>query len=126
MDQISAETLAKLNALNLWLQEVFGEGTRLSGFLLELGFSEESIQSLKTEHLTEYVDLVLAYIETNVENERRVRNHDVMLRYYGLYTGHQETLQQIADDLKLSRERIRQLRVRRKPKRSLSLSLNVF
>jgi DNA-directed RNA polymerase sigma subunit (sigma70/sigma32) len=103
------ETLAKLNALNDWLKVVYDNEVHLSDLLINAGISVENINEIKANYLSEYLDGVLLFLQNIDSGYDATRRHDVMLRHYGLVTGHKETLQSIADEYKVSRERIRQL-----------------
>ncbi|NUQ05084.1 MAG: hypothetical protein HUU31_14460 [Anaerolineae bacterium] len=117
-----ADVLSQLNALNEWLEDVFGEDTRFSTILSEGGISEADILLIKQQHLAEFLQQAVDCIVETVDKHDGERRNDVMVRHYGLLTGKPETLQAIGDSLNLSRERIRQLvkkrtQVYRYPKR---------
>lgn len=100
-------TLRQLDALNIWLGDVFGEGTRFSGLLTETGFTDAEINTIKSNYLTDFIQGVVDLVaNSNHGSERRNR---VMVRRYGLLDGNPETLQSIGTSMELSRERIRQL-----------------
>jgi DNA-directed RNA polymerase sigma subunit (sigma70/sigma32) len=106
---VTEKTLKLLDAINKWLDDVFGEGKRLSQLLSESGLEDAEIQRLKTHHLTEFIETVLNLISETTDKHDGERRNDVMIRHYGLMSGEAETLQAIGDTLGLSRERIRQL-----------------
>jgi DNA-directed RNA polymerase sigma subunit (sigma70/sigma32) len=103
------ETLAKLNALNDWLKEIYEAEVRLSDLLAKANISSEKIIKVKQDHLSKYLDGVFTFLQNIEVGHDGSRRHDMMLRHYGLITGNKETLQSIADEYKVSRERIRQL-----------------
>ncbi len=106
---MSEKTLRLLDAINEWLNDVFGEGKRLSQILGDSGLEDPEIQRLKTHHLTAFIEAVLNLIYETTDKHDGERRNDVMIRHYGLVSGEAETLQAIGDSLGLSRERIRQL-----------------
>lgn len=106
---MTEKTLKLLDAINKWLDDVFGEGKRLSHILSESGLEDAEIQRLKAHHLTEFIETVLNLISETTDKHDGERRNDVMIRHYGLMSGEAETLQAIGDTLGLSRERIRQL-----------------
>lgn len=103
------ETLAKLNALNDWLKVVYDSEVRLSDLLANAGISPENIREIKTNYLSEYLDGVILFLQNVEAGHDAMRRNNAMLRHYGLVTGQKETLQSIADEYKVSRERIRML-----------------
>jgi DNA-directed RNA polymerase sigma subunit (sigma70/sigma32) len=109
MGTASDDALRQLNALNEWLGDVYGEGTRLSALLNEAGISEAEAESIKVNHLASFLQAVVSLIVDTTGNHDGERRNDVMVRHYGLIAGKPETLQSIGDSLELSRERIRQL-----------------
>lgn len=109
MPSVSAETLLQLTAINKWLTDVFGEGTRLSTLLEDAGLSGDEVELIKTKHLASFTQTVIDLVVSNTAHHDGVRRNSVMVRHYGLLDGKPETLQSIGDSLGLSRERIRQL-----------------
>jgi N-methylhydantoinase B/oxoprolinase/acetone carboxylase alpha subunit len=109
MEIVHNDTLRELDAINEWLGDVFGEGTRLSTLLNEAGLSEDEAQEIKTKHLASFIQAVVDLIVNNTANHDGERRNSIMVRHYGLLDGKPETLQSIGDSLELSRERIRQL-----------------
>lgn len=113
MTPILPETLAKLDALNHWLEEIYGERIHISQLLRQSGLSEDQINSLKLCCLSSYIDEVILYIGNISDGHDAERRHEAMLRFYGLNNGNAETLQKIADDFNVTRERIRQIKDKR-------------
>lgn len=113
MPKVPLDTLFKYNALNYWLQDVFVQKMPLVSLLKRGGLSDEQITKLQEEHLTPYIESALAYVQTLNDGHDGARRHEAMVRYYGLVNGRHETLQKIADDYGLTRERIRQIKDKR-------------
>jgi DNA-directed RNA polymerase sigma subunit (sigma70/sigma32) len=109
MARTPPEIVAKLNAVNHWLEDVYGPESHISGFLSRSGFSQEDINKIKTNHLAAFIEATLDYIRSVADGHDGVRRNSILVRHYGLISGQAETLQAIGDDLGLSRERIRQL-----------------
>lgn len=105
--------LKKLTALNRWLAKVYRSETRLSEVLKLGGMAEDDIIEIKDNHMSTYVEAVLAYISANTEGRDGLRRNTAMVRHWGLQTGEHETLQSLGNELNLSRERVRQLVDRR-------------
>jgi DNA-directed RNA polymerase sigma subunit (sigma70/sigma32) len=103
------ETLAKLNALNDWLKDIYGCEVHLSDLLTKANISTENINKIKQEFLSDYLDSIFTFLQNINDGHDAMRRNDVMLRHYGLVTGEKETLQSIATEYKVTRERIRQL-----------------
>jgi hypothetical protein len=99
----------KMGAWNWWLWRVFGGRTLILDVLARNGFSQTEIDRFKGELFDPYVEALLDYIKQVEPGKDSARRHEVMLRHYGLVAGHRESLQAIANDYDLSRERIRQL-----------------
>lgn len=109
MGTVSDDALRQLNAINEWLADVYGEGTRLSVLLSEAGISETETETIKVKYLASFLQAVVSLIVDSTGNHDGERRNSVMVRHYGLLDGKPETLQSIGDSLELSRERIRQL-----------------
>lgn len=106
---MSEETLKLLNAINGWLDDIFGDGVRLSDLLRKAGLNEAEIEQIKADYLTIYVQSVLNLIAETTDKHDGERRNAVMMRYYGLMNGERESLRAIGESLQLSRERMRQL-----------------
>lgn len=99
-----------LDRINDWLRAIYREETLISDLLTRLGLPEHDVERIKRYHVSEFVVQLLVYIQNRTHGHDGKRRHLIMLRYYGLLGGNTETLQSIANDFSLSRERIRQLR----------------
>jgi DNA-directed RNA polymerase sigma subunit (sigma70/sigma32) len=112
MPNITGDTLHQFNALNNWLGDVYGEGTRFSTLLLDAGLSEAEIEVIKREHLSEFlqavIDLLASY--NDFSNDARYK---VMLQHYGLIDGKALDFYAIGQSVGVNGERIRQLVNRR-------------
>ena len=108
MPNISDNTLHQLDALNNWLGDVYGEGTRFNTLLLDAGFSEAEIEQIKREHLSEFlqavIDVMAGYTDLSSEECNRL-----MLQHYGLIDGKPLDFYAIGHSVGVSGERIRQL-----------------
>jgi hypothetical protein len=109
MARTPPDIVAKLNAINHWLEDVYGPESHVSGFLSRSGFSQKDINEIKTNHIAAFIEATLIYIQSVSSGHDGVRRNSIMVRHYGLISGRAETLQSIGEDLDLSRERIRQL-----------------
>lgn len=109
MTQAAKETLAKLDMLNNWLLAIYAREVRLSDLLIEAGLSATDIAKVRTDYLTPFIEAVLSYIQSTADGSGGMRGNDIMFRYFGLLDGKKQTLQAIANELGVSRDRIGQL-----------------
>lgn len=108
MPNISDNTLRRLDALNNWLNDVYGEETRFSTLLIDTGFSEAEIEQIKREHLGEFLQAVMDLMASYTDLSSEGRNM-LMVLHYGLMDGKPQTLETIGDSVGVNEERIRQL-----------------
>ena len=99
----------RMGAWNWWLWKVYRQRTLLTELLLRAGFTQDEVNTLKSEHLEAFFDRMVDYLRTVDDSKDAARRHEVMVRHFGLKTGWRETLQSIGNEHHLSRERIRQL-----------------
>jgi DNA-directed RNA polymerase sigma subunit (sigma70/sigma32) len=99
-----------LDRINDWLRAIYREETLISDLLTRLGLPEHDVERIKRYHVSEFVAQLAVYIQNCTHGQDDKRRHLIMLRCFGLLDGNTETLQSIANDFSLSRERIRQLR----------------
>ena len=99
----------RMGAWNWWLWKVYRHRTLLTELLLRAGFTQDEVNTLKSEHLEAFFDRMVDYLRTVDDSKDAARRHEVMVRHVGLKTGWRETLQSIGNEHQLSRERIRQL-----------------
>jgi hypothetical protein len=134
MSAISETTLRKLNTLNKWLSDVFGEGHDLNHLLSQDGLSETDITHLTISYLTEYIASIIKMIESIIDNQvEEARNTlliDLVMRRYGLRTGQPENYSVISNSVGVAGERCRLLVDRRlqfykDPKRKEILTLEM-
>lgn len=109
MSAITPDTHNRLNALNAWLADVFGEGTRLSTLLQQAGVSDDDISAIKAQHLDQFLAAVVDFIAGMSEGLDGARRTEIMLRRYGLVSGQPKTLQNVGESFGVTRERIRQI-----------------
>lgn len=113
MPNISDNMLHRLDALNNWLGDVYGEETRFSTLLIDAGFSEAEIEQIKQKHLNEYLqtvlDLMAEYNDDRSSEERNKGRMQLMVRYYGLIDGKPQDRYAIGHSVGVCGERIRQL-----------------
>lgn len=103
-------------AVNALLAAVYGGETRLSDVFAQLGASEAAVGQLRELHATEACSRVIGAVGSCFDGFRNgERDYMVLTRRLGL-EGDVSTLQQLGDDLGITRERVRQLeeRARRK------------
>lgn len=95
---------------NQYLTNVYGEELRVSTLLLRLGFSAEEVETLRATCLDPFLDdLLTALAAQFAAGQGGARLFDIVFRRYGLDGQEPATLQQLADQYEISRERIRQL-----------------
>lgn len=99
-----------LERINDWLRAIYQEETLISDLLIRSGLPEHDLERIKRQHVDEFIAQLSVYIQSCTHGHDGKRRHLIMLRCFGLLDGNTETLQSIANDFSLSRERIRQLR----------------
>jgi DNA-directed RNA polymerase sigma subunit (sigma70/sigma32) len=101
---------SQLAGLNELLGVVYGEETRLSTLLGELGFEPAQIEQLRDQHLESVVSQFLEVIHKRLTNEAgKDTYYQILSRRYGLDGEPPEQLSSIAVRQGLSPEYIRQL-----------------
>lgn len=99
--------------LNEILTEIYGMETRLSRLLSTLGFNELQIKEVREKHLREVVVSFVTSLEERVSSfQDGERAFMVVSRYYGLDGEPRETLQNLGEKLSITRERVRQIKVK--------------
>ena len=99
--------------LNEILTEIYGIETRLSILLSQLGFNERQIKEIREKYLREIVVSFLKSLEERVLScQDGERAFMVVRRYYGLDGEPRDTLQRLGDTLSITRERVRQIKVK--------------
>jgi hypothetical protein len=99
----------RLDALNAWLGDVYGERIQLDTLLIKGGLSESEIEQIKQQHLNTFLQEVLDLLETASSSLIRHRNHFVMVSHYGLADGDPKGFYVIGSQVGVCGERIRQL-----------------
>ena len=95
---------------NQYLTDVYGEDLRVSTLLLRLGFSAAEVETVRATCLGPFLDDLLAALAVQfAAGHDGMRLFDIVCRRYGLDGQEPATLQQLADQYGISRERIRQL-----------------
>lgn len=110
IDELPSTTAERLRGINRLLGTIFNESSpKLSELLKDQGFEPSEIGTLKTRLLDRYLEeLTRTWI--GFFEEVLPENHALVLRRrYGLDGEPPPTLQTIGEELRLSRERIRQL-----------------
>ena len=101
----------QLSGLNEFLTEVYGAETRLSTILANMGFSSQQIGKIRDLHIEQIINLYISFVQERLlsgrDGERlfRIINH-----YFGLDGEPTETLTALGKQLKISGERVRQLK----------------
>jgi DNA-directed RNA polymerase sigma subunit (sigma70/sigma32) len=110
IDDLPSTTAERLRGINRLLGAIFSEPPpKLSDLLTDQGFESSEIGTLKTRLLDRYLE-ELTRIWIGFFEEVLPENHALVLRRrYGLDGEPPPTLQAIGEELRLSRERIRQL-----------------
>lgn len=98
-------------AINKLLSDVYQKPMRLSYLLLELDFKKENIKLIAEQLLSETIDIFIEILkEIMLCAADGQRLFTILNSVYGLDGNSPITLQYIGDQLKISRERIRQLK----------------
>ncbi len=109
MPNLSAETRARLDNLNNFLQAFYNQPRRMSEILRAAGLAEDDLMRLQSQHLEAYLtDLLEGIAEWLIETLPE-RHSLILIRRYGLDGQACLTLAALGDELGISRERVRQL-----------------
>jgi len=106
---MSDEFVERLTHINRFLEQVFGEPTRLSDILLRSGLSPTEIESIKSRYLEAAVDSVCERLIDFLREVLPPRHARIVAERFCLSRPDQPTLKKIGEALGVSRERIRQL-----------------
>lgn len=102
---------AQIVAINELLSDIYQKSMRLSYLLSDIDFQEESIKLIAERLLTEAINSFIETLqETMFDCRDGQRLFDILNSVYGLDGQTPKTLQRIGDELKISRERVRQLK----------------
>ena len=100
----------QIEGVNAFLEAVYGSGTRSSTILASLGCTPEQLQLIRERHMPALTARFVAQIAERVRpyygGERRYR---ILARRLGLDGESPATLVTLAEELNISRERVRQL-----------------
>ena len=100
----------QIGGINKLLCRVLKKETRLSLLLQELGFSDDEIYIIRTEHLDSLLVLIADTLKEYIfAREDAERYWLILNRRFGLTGRKGETFQEIGVELGISRERVRQL-----------------
>lgn len=100
----------QIGGINKLLCRVLQKETRLSLLLHELGFSDDEINIIRTEHLDSLLELIADTLKGYIYAREDAERYWLILnRRFGLTGGKGETYQEIGVELGISRERVRQL-----------------
>ena len=103
----------KVIAINKLLSDVEQRSMRLSYLLADMEFSEDSIKFIADNLLSETVDNFLdSLTETLINCRDGQRLFRILDCVYGLNGNKPKTLRDIGDELEISRERVRQLKIK--------------
>lgn len=104
---------ARIIAINQFLSDIYQRKMRLSYLLAEMDFSEEEIQLIANQLLIETIEGFIQSLQETIKDCRDgQRLFDIIHSNYGLDGSNPKTLQQIGDKLEISKERVRQLKVK--------------
>jgi RNA polymerase primary sigma factor len=106
---VSDELVERLTHINRFLEQVFGEPTRLSDILLRSDLSPTKIESIKSRHRELVVDSVCEHLIGYLREVLPPRHARIVAERFCLSRPDQPTLRKIGEALGVSRERIRQL-----------------
>jgi hypothetical protein len=107
---LEPETLALLEQVNTFFENIYRTPRRLSSILRTQGMREEDITRLAQNHLDAYLTKFLGHCTTWMAKMLSERHCDILVRYYGLDRKPKTTLTALAKKYGVSRERVRQLR----------------
>ncbi|MTJ08500.1 sigma factor-like helix-turn-helix DNA-binding protein [Anabaena sp. UHCC 0204] len=97
--------------LNNVLTEIYGNETRLSYLLINIGFNNQQVEYLRKHHLSQIVQICIQHLQQKILTfQDGERAYKIISRYYSLDGKPKETLQSLGDQLSISRERVRQLK----------------
>jgi DNA-directed RNA polymerase sigma subunit (sigma70/sigma32) len=108
MSNDSEATRNQLEAFNKWLNDVYGEGTRLDTLLEDAGFTEIEIEAIMQKHKSNTLDAFNKLLESYNGSSVRERNI-LMVLHYGLSDGNPLDFYEISPDFGVCGSRIRQL-----------------
>lgn len=108
-NRTSDHLIDRLTHINHFRERVFRESTRLSDILLRSGISSQAVESIKKNHLEAVVEEVCRNLVAYLMDVLPPKRAHVVAERFSLNGPVQPTLQVIADELDLSRERILQL-----------------
>ena len=113
MPEFRDNTPGKLDALNNWLGDVYGEETSFATLLIDGGFSALEIEYIKQDHLSEFLQMVLdlmaEYTDDRFSEGRNRGTMQLMMQCYGLIDGKPQDRYAIGQSVGVCGERIRQL-----------------
>ena len=98
----------RLDALNEWLSDVYGDDMHLSQLLSDAYFYDDEIEYIEQERLSEFLQRVLILLDgyPNVGCETRKQ---IMIDYYGLVDGKRKNFRVMGTRIGLGGARVRQL-----------------
>jgi|AGTN01.2.fsa_nt_gi DNA-directed RNA polymerase, sigma subunit (sigma70/sigma32) len=105
----------KIRALEIFLTAVYGRPVKLSELLLSKGIPPDSVSALEYRNMSAVAEQLIAHIRMNFFTNAEYggeRMYEIVERYYGLDGNMPARLAAIATKHGVSRERIRQLKVR--------------
>ncbi len=104
---IIKEELLKLND---FINDIYGKKIRLSDILKQYPFSVEEINFLKSERIETLLNNIDFALQCKfVSASNKIRLYKIICRRYGLFGREKSTLREIAIDMQISHERVRQL-----------------
>ena len=104
------DTKKTIVGLQELLANVYGEKRLISDMLISVGLSEENINTLKKEALFNFCENIkFALVCRFLHFQGGQRQHDILVRRYGLFRSESETLEAIGNSNGITRERVRQL-----------------
>lgn len=102
---------AQIVAINKFLSDIYQKPMRLSYLLSDTDFDSETIKLIAERLLTEAINSFIETLqETMLDCRDGQRLFDILNSVYGLDGQTPKTLQRIGDELKISKERVRQLK----------------
>ena len=104
---IIKDTLINFNA---FINDVYGTQIKISDILSKYSFSKEEIENIKAERIEQLLDNIDFALKCKfVNSSNKLRLYQVICKRYGLFGSNKLTLREIASDMGISHERVRQL-----------------
>lgn len=100
----------ELLKFNSFMEVIYGKHTKLSDILIKNSFSKDDIEFLKKEAIEKLLNNINLALQCKfICTSNKLRLYQIICRRYGLFGYNGATLREIAADMGISHERVRQL-----------------